>query len=180
MIARRGPRAAALVLGVTLTGALAAAATEHPGLDQAGLIARSDVVVRVTVDKHEARWVTPRRIATLYEVRVVEVLRGELQPVEQSTQRLIVGLPGGAVGDIGQRVGGVPELHDGAEYVLFLGPGEGPGGARGVVGHVLGVLRTRGDRLLDDPVLGGHPELPRRLPRLRALLQPSRAAEAQP
>ncbi|MFZ9889257.1 MAG: hypothetical protein ACO3JL_17320 [Myxococcota bacterium] len=103
---------------------------------------RADVVAHVRVERASASWTGTRnsRIVTLHEVAVVQLHQGDLAPMEQEHRRIVVGVPGGTVGDIAQWVPESPSLHVGAEYLLLLGPPVGPGGARGVVGLRYGMV----------------------------------------
>lgn len=106
------------------------------------LRARADVVAHVKVETSSSAWTGEHnaRIVTFHEVTVMQVLTGELAPQEQMHQRLLIGVPGGAVEDIGQWVPDSPVLEPGEHYLLLLGPASGPAGARGVVGLRYGVL----------------------------------------
>jgi hypothetical protein len=129
---------AVLFAFVTAVAAPAAATTVVP-MTPAEIASSSDAVARVVVRGHEARWVG-RRILTFYTVDVVD-LWAERPGTQALARRVIVALPGGVVGGVGQRVPGVPELVDGQSYVLCLGAATGPEGARGVVGLWQGVWR---------------------------------------
>jgi hypothetical protein len=61
----------------------------------------------------------PRRIESEVILEHVEYLKGAL-PDSGSTFRLTV--PGGTVGQMGMRIGGVPEFAAGQEWILFLLP----------------------------------------------------------
>lgn len=103
----------------------------------------ADVVVRVRVTSAEARWLDesgPSRLVTFHEARVLEVVKGRVTDDEARAGTLLVGVPGGVLGDVGQRVPGAPALEVGREYLLLLGRAEGPGGARGIAGLSHGVL----------------------------------------
>jgi hypothetical protein len=75
----------------------------------------SDAVVRGRVERVTARWTEDgKSIFTYVDVRPSNVWRG-------STPTLVtVAVPGGVVGDFGQRVGGAPTFSEGEEVVLFL------------------------------------------------------------
>ena len=98
---------------------------------------------------------------------------GEAEPhaPHTVTSTLVFALPGGVLGAVGQRVSGIPSFSVGEQILVFLGDANGPGGARGIVGHALGSYRvdSRG-RLFADEEYGGHPEVPRRLTSLREKL----------
>lgn len=122
---------AAVVMALLLTGAT----TEALGPRE--LAERAELVVRVRVTSAVGEWVptsTRPRVVTFHEARVLEVVAGELGAGEHARGAVRVGVLGGAVGDIEQRVHGAPRLVVDREYVLFLGHAGGPGGARGVVG----------------------------------------------
>lgn len=136
------------LLGVALALLVAVApaaslATTFVTTSLAELAAHADVIVRVRVLRRESRWLEergPSRIVTFHDVRVLEVVRGTLSEPEAAQRALVVGVPGGAVGDVGQRVPDAPELEVGRDYVLLLGRPAGPGGARGVAGLAYGVV----------------------------------------
>ena len=152
-------------LGVALAlAATSVAATTFPPLGLAALLERADVVVRVQVSSADARWLDgdgQTRIATFHRAEVLEVLVGAPSAGELS-DGLWVGTPGGAVGDIGQRVHGARPLTVGGEYVLFLGRGEGPGAARGIIGFDLGTMAKTADGWAS-----ANPRLPTSLATLR-------------
>jgi len=76
----------------------------------------SDAVVRGKVAKTTCRWSSDgRRILTYAEVDTGSVWRGS------APARATVVVPGGEIGDIGQRVDGAPTFTQGEEVVLFLG-----------------------------------------------------------
>lgn len=76
-----------------------------------------------------------RQGALLYTISRVEVLRQwKGDPVDS----VEVALPGGQLGELRQRFGGVPQLRPGREYVLFLW--RGPSGLTQVTGLSQGVL----------------------------------------
>lgn len=138
--------------------AAAASATTYAHITLEELAARADVVVRARVGDGEARWLEragPARIVTFHRVDVLEVLQGRLTDAEGAERSLTVGVPGGVVGEIGQRVHGAPKLASGDVVVIFLGPATGPGGARGVVGLEQGVLHVIGGRLTPHEGEGG-------------------------
>lgn len=167
--------AAAAALGALTAGPQSAFATSYPSIEERGLTTTSTLVVRGQILSKTTQYLggpeRKQKLATLYTITVVEVLKGTLTVGEADEARVVIGLPGGELGEIGQRVSGVPALAIDDEYVLFLGPPSGPGGARGVVGHALGTYRvTARGHLLPDREYGGHPSIPRRLELLRAAL----------
>ncbi len=167
MSAGVSPRRASLLLSLSIVViAGAAQATSFATTRLVELAEMADVVVRVRVTRAEPRWLEeqgPSRIVTFHEVRLLEVVRGHVRDEEARAGALIVGVPGGVLGDVGQRVAGAPTLEVGHDYVLLLGRAEGPGGARGIAGLRYGVIDA-GPRLgpverarLDDalPLLRG-------------------------
>src|SRR5512142_702760 len=75
----------------------------------------SDAVIRGRVAKQSSHWSSDhRRILTDVEVETSSVWRGS------APSRVTVVVPGGVVGDIGQRVDGAPALSDGEDVALFL------------------------------------------------------------
>jgi hypothetical protein len=75
----------------------------------------SDTVVRGRVVKVSARWSSDgKRISTYAEVEPAGVWRGS------APTRVTVVVPGGVVGDIGQRVDGAPTFSEGEDVVVFL------------------------------------------------------------
>jgi len=109
---------------------LAVDATTLVKMDPPALGRASDAVVRVRVEGVSARWsVDKRRILTDVRVRVLERIAGECGETLQVVQ------PGGVVGDVGQKVDGVPGFTQGEEAVLFL---ERLGTVYGLVGLAQG------------------------------------------
>jgi hypothetical protein len=79
----------------------------------------SDAVVRGKVASVSARWSEDqRRIFTYVEVERASVWRGA------APARVTVLVPGGVVGNIGQRVDGAPGFAKGEEVVVFLSSAE--------------------------------------------------------
>jgi hypothetical protein len=74
----------------------------------------SDAVVRGTVERQASRMVG-KRIVTDVEIRIASVWRGT------APQRVKVTVPGGVVGDLGQRVDGMASFTPGEEVVVFVG-----------------------------------------------------------
>jgi hypothetical protein len=118
-----------------------AQATSVVPLDDAQLAAAASVIALVRVERQEVRSIG-RRILTFSSVVVVDGLRGA-RPGDE----LLVALPGGEVGGIGQRVAGAPTLRVDRTYLLFLGKDDGPSGARGVVGLWQGAFQADGPGL---------------------------------
>lgn len=84
------------------------------GIDD--LAGNSEIILRGTVLNQGSRWRGDRGgIVTSVTVSVREVLGGELQ---QDT--VIVEVPGGVVGDVGQTVSDTPSFRNGEEVLLFL------------------------------------------------------------
>jgi hypothetical protein len=97
----------------------------------------SDAVVRGKVASVSARWSEDqRRIFTYVEVQPASVWRG-------AAPRLVTVLvPGGVVGNIGQRVDGAPGFAKGEEVVVFLSGAEA--GAFRVTGLAQGKFSVQG------------------------------------
>jgi len=94
---------------------LSAAATTLVKMDVPALGRAADVVVRARVEGVSARWSSDRRrILTDVRLRVLERVAGECGDELRLVQ------PGGVVGDVGQKVDGVPGFTAGEEAVLFL------------------------------------------------------------
>jgi hypothetical protein len=97
----------------------------------------SDAVVRGKVASVSARWSEDqRRIFTYVEVEPASVWRGA------APARVSVLVPGGVVGNIGQRVDGAPGFVQGEEVVVFLSGAEA--GAFRVTGLAQGKFSVRG------------------------------------
>jgi hypothetical protein len=122
--------------------ALVLAATTIPPLTPAQLVERSDVVAKVVVRAHRAEWIG-QRILTFYDVDVVELWRGT--PALTNASHLEIALPGGVVGDLGQKVAGTPSLVDGASYVLCLGKASAPHEGRAIIGLWQGAWSVAAD-----------------------------------
>jgi hypothetical protein len=102
----------------------------------------SDAVVRGRVERRTSRWSGDgRRIVTDVEVRVTHVWRGS------AGERVHVMVPGGEVGEIGQRVDAAPVITDGEEVVLFLVQ---RGGVHHLNGLALGKYRVDGSEAAPD------------------------------
>ncbi len=94
---------------------LAASATSVLRADLPALTQSSEVIVRATVTRTEARYTKDhRRIVTDVDFAVADVWKGE----PGKTLRIVQ--PGGVVGNLGQRVSGMPKFTLGEEVVLFL------------------------------------------------------------
>ena len=94
---------------------VAAGATTLVKLDVPALSRAADVVVRARVEGISSRWSRDgRRILTDVTLRVLERVAGECGELLQLVQ------PGGVVGELGQKVDGVPPFAPGEEAVLFL------------------------------------------------------------
>jgi hypothetical protein len=108
----------ALATAVVLTALLTPVAPAHAALgSQASVedLARtSDAVVRGTVERQASRMVG-KRIVTDVEIRIAAVWRGT------APKRVKVTVPGGVVGDLGQRVDGMASFTPGEEVVVFVG-----------------------------------------------------------
>jgi hypothetical protein len=105
----------------------------------------SEAVVRGRVLSAAARWSEDgRRIFTYAEVEVASAWRGA------AAKRVQVVVPGGIVGDIGQRVDGMAKLSTGEEVVLFLAPRPAKSGPYQVAGHAQGKFQVDGPRVKPD------------------------------
>jgi hypothetical protein len=108
--ARRVALVAALVAAVPVLASVAVPVSVED------LARSSDAVVRGRVVKLTARRSNDgRRIFTYAEVEPTAVWRGG------APAHVTVVVPGGVVGDIGERVDGAPAFSEGEEVVLFLG-----------------------------------------------------------
>ena len=145
-----------LVIGV----APAPGATlEQMSLDD--LVEKSTAIVRARAGGHRA----VQAGALIYTHTTIEVLeqwKGE--PLGRSE----VALPGGRVGGLSQRFGGVPELESGKEYVIFLW--RGPSGRTQITGLSQGLFEV--ERTRNGEVLV------RRKPNADLLLQPGSSVAA--
>lgn len=123
-----------------------ALATTLIAMDVPALTRASDLVVRGTVVRVEARWTNDgRRIITDNEILVAEVLKGAV-----SKKTVVAMQPGGEVGDVGQLVHGVAKFNVGDEVVVFLE-------ARGERAFVVGLAQGRFvvDRSGPEPMVKG-------------------------
>lgn len=104
-----------LPIPAALLLALPAAASSVMSLDLPQLAQLSHTVVRAQVKGSAARWSADRsRIVTDVELQVLETWKGEAKP------SLVVLQPGGVIGEVGQRVHGLPSFQAGEEVVVFL------------------------------------------------------------
>lgn len=114
------PRASATFVALAAWFSLATPA--HAALaNQASVeeLARtSDAVIRGRVERQASRMVG-KRIVTDVEIRVSAVWRGT------APGRIQVTVPGGVVGDLGQRVDGVASFSEGEDVVVFAGRSKG-------------------------------------------------------
>jgi hypothetical protein len=131
----RMARLACAALWLALAAPAAASAVLTATVEE--LARGADLVVRGTVEGRESRF-TPdrRRIYTTLFVRPSAAWKGSAGAVVE------VVVPGGVVGDVGQRVSGVATFADGEEVVLFL---RRAGAAYGVMGLSQGKFRVEGD-----------------------------------
>jgi hypothetical protein len=127
----RRARRAGLALALVLTTATAAQATTLLALELDRLTSASDVVVRASVVRVQARWTQDHaRIVTDVELEVHEAWKGA------PAKRVVLVLPGGTAGGMGQLVEGVARFVSGEEVVAFLE-------ARGPVFTVTGFAQGR-------------------------------------
>jgi hypothetical protein len=85
---------------------------ERGPVDVARLTRSADVIIRGVVTNKQARWVG-RVIYTQYEVSVRETLKG------QPRSSVVVGVVGGAIGNVALSVPGAPHLGVGEQLVFF-------------------------------------------------------------
>ncbi len=107
------------------------ATLEQMSLDD--LVEKSTAIVRARAGDHRAVQ-DGALIYTHTAFEVVEQWKGE--PLGRSE----VALPGGRVGGLSQRFGGVPELEKGKEYVIFLW--RGPSGRTQITGLSQGLFEV--------------------------------------
>ncbi len=101
------------------------------------LARESDAVVRGRVERRESRWSSDgMRIHTWVTVQVSAVWRGS------APARVVVLVPGGEVGDVGQWVDASPTFADAEEVVVFLN--RRPSGDYEVRGMRQGKFRVEG------------------------------------
>jgi hypothetical protein len=120
---------------LVLLGAPASAASFVRVPDWPELAARSHTVVAGVVTSADTL-PAPSGVVTRYRIEVTEVLTGEPEA------EVVLELPGGRVGDLVQRFGGVPLWSVGAEVVVFVPPDGRPA-------LLTGVLTIDGDQLVD-------------------------------
>lgn len=113
----------------------------------------ADLVVRGTVEGREARF-HGSRIYTTLRIRPAAAWKGSAAEVVE------VRIPGGVVGDQGQKVAGVAAFAEGEEVVLFLR--RGAGAAYGVMGLSQGKFRVEGDTVKNQ--VGGLYRLEKAIP----------------
>lgn len=98
-----------------LVAASTASASQAVRLDLERMTRASDEIVVGKVARVESRWTPDRRmIVTEIQVTVSERLKGT------AAKSVTIVQPGGVVGDIGQKVSGMPRFRRGDEVVLFL------------------------------------------------------------
>jgi hypothetical protein len=132
-----------LTILAALLAASPALAAEAVALSVEGLTRSSDAVVRGTVrEATSALSADGRRVFTFVDVDVEETWRGQ----DRRTVRVIV--PGGEVGEIGQRVDGAPRFAVGEDVVVFLNGAEA--GAFRVAGLAQGKFRVAAARATPD------------------------------
>ncbi|MBI5069631.1 MAG: hypothetical protein HZB56_15465 [Deltaproteobacteria bacterium] len=142
----------ALALFALLVAAPAGAATVVTATVEE--LARSaDLVVRGTVEARQARF-HGARIYTTLRIRASAAWKGSAAEVVE------VEIPGGVVGDVGQKVSGVAAFAEGEEVVLFLR--RGGGAAYGVMGLSQGKFRVEGDTAKNE--VGGLYRLEKPIP----------------
>jgi hypothetical protein len=104
-----------LLLALSCVVASSALATSAVALSLEDLTRESNAIYVGTVRSVEARWTRDqRRIITDTTIEISEVLKGRAQTTAVIMQ------PGGALGEIGQKVIGVAEFQVGEEVVVFL------------------------------------------------------------
>ena len=124
------------LLLAALLAATPALGAEAEALSVESLARGSDAVVRGQVARLSTTTSPGGRIYTVAEVEVSATWRG----AAGRTVKVIV--PGGVVGNVGQRVDGAPALAAGEEVVLFLGAAET--GAYRVAGLAQGKFSVAG------------------------------------
>jgi hypothetical protein len=85
---------------------------ERGPVDVAQLTSSADLIIRGVVTSKQARWVG-RVIYTQYEVSVRETLKGDPR------NSVVVGVVGGAIGNVALSVPGTPHLGIGEQLVFF-------------------------------------------------------------
>jgi hypothetical protein len=106
------------MLLILLAAGSAAAVTLRGPADVASLTAAADAVVRAQVVRQQSAWADPGPqsglIFTTVELQALEWWKGA------PSGTVLVRVPGGAVGDLGQLAQGAARFDDGEEVVLFL------------------------------------------------------------
>lgn len=98
------------------------------------LTRESTSIVRGSVGESRTAQVGPL-IYTFTTLRIAENLKGE------AVREIEIALPGGRIGDLSQRFGGVPQLEPGKEYLFFLW--RGPSGLTQVTGLSQGLIEIK-------------------------------------
>jgi hypothetical protein len=128
-------RLAILPLLLLLSTPAAAAVFRATSVEETALGA--EAIVRGRVEARVSRWTADhRRIVTDVTVTVTQAWKGAPGP------QVIVTLPGGTVGRIGQHVDAAPSFADGEEVVVFLSRA---GGGWRLAGLALGKYRVRAE-----------------------------------
>jgi hypothetical protein len=102
-----------LLVAALLSAPAAARASQAVRVSVEELATTSDAVVRGRVLMATAQWMD-RRIYTVVELETIACLRGEAAP------NVVLLVPGGVVGEVGQRVAGAPTFASGEETIVFL------------------------------------------------------------
>lgn len=147
----RATRVFGAILACAALCAPPAAATTMPERGPDEVAAASELVVEGTVLDARVQ-VVGGRIVTQHTVRVEHMVRAATHVDPPLTVSVV--LPGGAIGGIGQRVAGTPELQVGSRYVLCL---SAPVvlGARTIVGLWQGVWKVGANDALTPFTHGG-------------------------
>ncbi|MEZ4437151.1 MAG: hypothetical protein R3F65_32550 [bacterium] len=103
-------------------------------LDLPQLVEEADLILLATVEATES-FRAGRRIMTRVTLKPGTVVKGS------ADARVVVVVPGGSIGGIGQRVPGAASFIAGEDVVAFLSAA-GPDGPRSVVGMAQGKLRV--------------------------------------
>lgn len=98
------------------------------------LTRESTSIVRGSVGESRSAQIGPL-IYTFTTLRIAENLKGE------AVREVEIALPGGRIGDLSQRFGGVPQLEAGKEYLVFLW--RGPSGLTQVTGLSQGLVEIK-------------------------------------
>jgi len=126
------PSRLALLLLVLVVSCARAATLELMTLEE--MVRQSTAIVRARAG--ESR--TVRSGALLYTVTQLEVLE---QWKGTAVSQLEVSAPGGRLGQLSQRFGGVPRLQPGSSYVAILW--QGPSGRIHIIGLSQGLFKVR-------------------------------------